>query len=73
MANLVKIMGNFMIASTIETFGEAYATLRKYDVEPSVFLEIMTNTLFAGTAHKNYGAIIAEERFSPPGFNCRWA
>jgi 3-hydroxyisobutyrate dehydrogenase-like beta-hydroxyacid dehydrogenase len=68
MANLVKIMGNFMIASTIETFGEAYATLRKYDVEPSVFLEIMTNTLFSGTAHKNYGAIIAEERFSPPGF-----
>ena len=68
MANLVKIMGNFMIASTIETFGEAFAMLRKYDVEPSAFLEVMTNTLFGGTAHRNYGAIIAEERYSPPGF-----
>jgi 3-hydroxyisobutyrate dehydrogenase-like beta-hydroxyacid dehydrogenase len=68
MANLTKIMGNFMIASTIESLGEAFATLRKYDVEPSAFLEVMTNTLFSGLAHKNYGAIIAEERYSPAGF-----
>jgi 3-hydroxyisobutyrate dehydrogenase-like beta-hydroxyacid dehydrogenase len=68
MANLVKIMGNFMIASMIESFGEAFATLRKYDVEPGAFLEVMTNTIFGGAAHKNYGAIIAEERYSPAGF-----
>jgi len=67
-ANLIKIMGNFMIASTIETFGEAFATLRKYDVEPETFLEVITNTLFSSPLHKNYGSIIAQERFSPAGF-----
>lgn len=68
MANLIKIMGNFMIASTLETMGEAFATLRKYEVEPETFLEVITNTLFSSPVHKNYGAIIAQERFSPPGF-----
>ncbi len=67
-ANLIKIMGNFMIASMIESFGEAFATLRSYDVEPDTFLEVMTNTIFTGPAHKNYGAVIANERYSPAGF-----
>jgi 3-hydroxyisobutyrate dehydrogenase-like beta-hydroxyacid dehydrogenase len=67
-ANLIKIMGNFMIASTLESFGEAFATLRKYNVEPDTFLDVLTNTLFGGAVHKNYGAIIAQERYSPAGF-----
>jgi 3-hydroxyisobutyrate dehydrogenase-like beta-hydroxyacid dehydrogenase len=61
-------MGNFMIASMIESFGEAFAALRSYDVDPAAFLEVMTNTIFTGPAHKNYGAVIANERYSPPGF-----
>ena len=68
MANLIKIMGNFMTASTIESFGEAFATLRKYGVKPETFLEVLTDTLFSGAVHKNFGAIIAQERYSPPGF-----
>jgi 3-hydroxyisobutyrate dehydrogenase-like beta-hydroxyacid dehydrogenase len=68
MANLIKIMGNFMIASTLESFGEALATLRKYDVPPETFLDVLTNTLFGGAVHKNYGSIIVQERYSPPGF-----
>jgi 3-hydroxyisobutyrate dehydrogenase-like beta-hydroxyacid dehydrogenase len=69
-ANAVKLCGNFMIASMLEAFGEAFATLRKADVAPQVFLEIM-NTLFASPVYGNYGRIIAEEKFEPAGFTLR--
>jgi 3-hydroxyisobutyrate dehydrogenase-like beta-hydroxyacid dehydrogenase len=66
-ANAVKLCGNFMIASMIETFGEAYATLRKANVAPHMFLDVM-NALFASPVYANYGRIIADEQFEPAGF-----
>jgi 3-hydroxyisobutyrate dehydrogenase-like beta-hydroxyacid dehydrogenase len=66
-ANAAKLCGNFMIASVLETFGEAFATLRKAGVEPRVFLEIM-NTLFASPVYAGYGRAIAEGKFEPAGF-----
>jgi 3-hydroxyisobutyrate dehydrogenase-like beta-hydroxyacid dehydrogenase len=66
-ANAVKLCGNFMLASMIEAFGEAFATLRKAGVETHVFLEIV-NSLFASPVYANYGRIIADERFEPAGF-----
>jgi 3-hydroxyisobutyrate dehydrogenase-like beta-hydroxyacid dehydrogenase len=66
-ANAVKLCGNFMIASVIEGFGETYATLRKANVAPHLFLDVM-NALFASPAYANYGRIIADEQFEPAGF-----
>jgi 3-hydroxyisobutyrate dehydrogenase-like beta-hydroxyacid dehydrogenase len=66
-ANTVKVCGNFMIASVLETFGEAFATLRKSGVDPKVFLEIM-NSLFASPVYAGYGGIIVNEQFDPAGF-----
>jgi 3-hydroxyisobutyrate dehydrogenase-like beta-hydroxyacid dehydrogenase len=67
-ANLFKIAGNFMIASAIETLGEAVALLRKGGVDPAVFVDVLTNTLFAAPVYKGYGAIIVGEKCDPPGF-----
>ena len=67
-ANIVKIAGNFMLASAIETMGEASALTKSYGVEPADLLNILTNTLFAAPAYKNYGAMIAEQRFEPAAF-----
>lgn len=67
-ANVVKIAGNFMLASAIETMGEAAALVGGYGVSPSELLDILTNTLFAAPADKTYGALIAEERYEPAGF-----
>lgn len=69
-ANAVKLCGNFMIASMLESFGEAFATLRKAAVEPGIFLEIM-NALFGSPVYLNYGRIIAGENFEPAGFGLR--
>jgi 3-hydroxyisobutyrate dehydrogenase-like beta-hydroxyacid dehydrogenase len=66
-ANALKLCGNFMIASMLESFAEAIAALRKSAVDPHVFLETM-NALFASPVYANYGRIIAEERFEPAGF-----
>jgi 3-hydroxyisobutyrate dehydrogenase-like beta-hydroxyacid dehydrogenase len=56
-----------MIASMIESLGEAYATLRKAGVAPEAFLEII-NTLMASPILALYGRIISREQFEPAGF-----
>lgn len=66
-ANAVKLCGNFMIVSAIESFGETFALLRKAGVAPQMFLDTM-NALFASPVYANYGRIIAEEQFEPAGF-----
>jgi 3-hydroxyisobutyrate dehydrogenase-like beta-hydroxyacid dehydrogenase len=63
----VKLCGNFMIATVLETFGETFAALRKAGVEPQVFLEVM-NALFASPVYAGYGRAIAAQKFEPAGF-----
>jgi 3-hydroxyisobutyrate dehydrogenase-like beta-hydroxyacid dehydrogenase len=70
-ANAVKIAGNFMIASAIETMAEATALTRAHGVSAREFLDVMTNTLFAAPVYKTYGGLIAEQRYSPPGFGMK--
>lgn len=66
-ANVAKVCGNFIIISAIQSFGEAYATLRKAGVAPQAFLEIM-NALLGSQVIGNYGRIIADKEFEPAGF-----
>lgn len=67
-ANVVKIAGNFMLAAAIESMAEASALTRAHGVGAAEFLELMTSTLFAAPAYQGYGKLIAEQRYSPPGF-----
>ncbi len=69
-ANIAKLCGNFMIVSAIEAFGEASATLRKAEVQPHMFLDVMT-ALFGSPVITNYGRAIVEETFEPAGFALR--
>jgi len=70
-ANVVKISGNFMLASMIESLGEAFALSGRYGVEPAQLLDILTNSVFPVPAYKIYGSIIANGNFEPPGFPLR--
>lgn len=67
-SNVVKIAGNFMLASAIEAMAEASTLTRAYGVEAGDFLEVMTSTLFSAPAYQGYGRLIAEQRYSPAGF-----
>ncbi len=67
-ANLVKLSGNFLLASTIEALGEAVALVSKAGIDPRAYVEFLTSTVFNVPAYKTYGALIAEGKFEPAGF-----
>ncbi len=67
-ASLVKLTGNFLIASVVESLGEAMALVSKAGVDKHEYLEILTSTLFGAPVYKTYGTLIADEQFQPPGF-----
>jgi 3-hydroxyisobutyrate dehydrogenase-like beta-hydroxyacid dehydrogenase len=67
-ANLVKISGNFMIASTLETLSEAMALVAKGGLDQHQYLDFLTSTLFAAPIYKTYGTLIADKKFKPAGF-----
>ena len=66
-ATAIKIANNFVLGCAIEAMGEGFSLVRKYGVVPEVFYDVMTDGLFASTAYKVYGKIIAEERYLPAG------
>ena len=67
-ANLVKLSGNFLMASAIEALGEAVALIGKAGIDRSLYVELLTSSIFNVPAYKTYGRLIAEGRFEPAAF-----
>jgi len=67
-ATLVKITGNFLITTVIESLGEAFALIKKSGVDPDKFLDLITGTLLSAPVYRTYGAMIAADNFEPVGF-----
>ena len=67
-ANVIKLAGNFLISTVIESLAEAMALVRKCGLDPNLFLEVVTGSLFAAPAYRNYGSMIAAGKFEPVGF-----
>jgi 3-hydroxyisobutyrate dehydrogenase-like beta-hydroxyacid dehydrogenase len=67
-ANLVKLSGNFLIASVIESLGEAMALVHKGGIDKHAYLDILTSTLFSAPVYKTYGGLLADGKFEPAGF-----
>jgi 3-hydroxyisobutyrate dehydrogenase-like beta-hydroxyacid dehydrogenase len=67
-ASLVKLSGNFLIMSVIETLGEAMALVNKAGIDKHQYLDILTSTLFGAPIYKTYGELIAGGQFEPAGF-----
>ncbi len=63
-ANVLKLMGNFMIAGAMELMAEAFALAEKNGVDPRVAYEMLTTTLFSGPIFRNYGAMILDRKFT---------
>jgi len=67
-ANVIKLAGNFLITTVIESLAEAFAFGRKLGVDPQTFLDVLTNSLFSAPIYRTYGNIIASDKFEPAGF-----
>ena len=66
-ANLIKLLGNVMTATTLEGLGEIVAVFRKRGLEPQPFIDIMTATMFGGRVHRIYGGKIVDDESYAPG------
>jgi 3-hydroxyisobutyrate dehydrogenase-like beta-hydroxyacid dehydrogenase len=67
-ANLVKLIGNFMLTVVVETLGEACAVAGKAGVDPLRVVELLTSSIFNAPPYRNYGPSVAAQRFQPAGF-----
>jgi 3-hydroxyisobutyrate dehydrogenase-like beta-hydroxyacid dehydrogenase len=67
-ANLVKLCGNFMILSAIESMAEAMTLAEKGGVQKTQLLEVLTGSLFDAPVFHNYGKTLVDGRFRPAGF-----
>ncbi|WP_102224627.1 NAD(P)-dependent oxidoreductase [Acidimangrovimonas sediminis] len=67
-ANLVKLCGNFMIMTAVESMAEAMTLAEKGGIERQALLEVLTGTLFGSPINKTYGEILVNDRFRPAGF-----
>ena len=66
--NLVKLSGNFLLASVIESLGEAMALIAKAGIDRRRYLDLLTSSLFDTPAYKLYGGLIATGQFGPAPF-----
>jgi 3-hydroxyisobutyrate dehydrogenase-like beta-hydroxyacid dehydrogenase len=68
-ANAVKIARNFLLATVIESLGEAFALATRSGVDAARFLEILTSTSLSAPAYKNYGKLMVERAYEPAQFS----
>jgi 3-hydroxyisobutyrate dehydrogenase-like beta-hydroxyacid dehydrogenase len=66
-ASAIKLANNLVLGCAIQAMGEAFSLVRKYDVQPQVLYDVMTEGLFSAPAYKVYGKIIVEEGYDRAG------
>jgi 3-hydroxyisobutyrate dehydrogenase-like beta-hydroxyacid dehydrogenase len=67
-ANLVKLSGNFLMASAIEALGEAIALVGKSGIDRNAYVDLLTATIFPAPAYQIYGKLIAAGTYEPAAF-----
>jgi hypothetical protein len=68
-ANAVKISVNFTILHALLAMAEGITLVESQDLDPSYFIELLSSTLFPGVVYAGYGSMMAERRYTPPGFS----
>ena len=69
-ANAVKVARNYLLATIIESLGEAFSLIEKAGVDPAVFFDIITRTSMNSPAYKNYGQMMLKNP-DHPGFSLK--
>jgi 3-hydroxyisobutyrate dehydrogenase-like beta-hydroxyacid dehydrogenase len=68
-AAAVKIARNFMLATVIESLGEAMALARKAGVSPARFLDIIAATSLGAPVVRSYGRQMVDGAYEPAQFS----
>jgi 3-hydroxyisobutyrate dehydrogenase-like beta-hydroxyacid dehydrogenase len=67
-ANTVKLAGNFLIATVLESLAEAIAFAGKSGMDRRALLDFLTSTLFDTPIYKTYGGLILGGNHDQVGF-----
>jgi len=68
LANVVKLSGNFLLSSVLESFAEAMAFARKQGIDMRALYDLFIATLFSSPVYKMYGGLIVAGKYEPAGF-----
>lgn len=67
-ANVAKLCTNFLIVSAIESMAEGIHLAKKSGVDATIWINMVTQTLFAAPVYINYSSLLLKELFQPAGF-----
>ncbi|WP_029089192.1 NAD(P)-dependent oxidoreductase [Brevibacterium album] len=67
-ANVVKVAGQVLIASAIQSLSEAVALAERGGLDAGTVVELFTSTITPGPVYSNYGGRIAAGEYTPAGF-----
>lgn len=67
-ANVVKVAGQVLIASAIQSMSEAVSIAERGGIDAGTVVELFTSTITPGPVYTNYGGLIASKKYTPAGF-----
>eukprot|EP01138_Halocafeteria_seosinensis_P005651 gb/GECG01005777.1/.p1 GENE.gb/GECG01005777.1/~~gb/GECG01005777.1/.p1 ORF type:complete len:359 (+),score=56.28 gb/GECG01005777.1/:1-1077(+) len=68
-ANVVKLCGNFLIGSAIESMGEALTLAEQNGLDRVQVMQMLNSTIFNCLIYKGYGQRVSERDHVPGGFS----
>ena len=66
-ATAIKLANNAVLGCAMVAMAEGFSLVRKYDVDPQVFQDVMTEGLFAAPAYKVYGQKMVDRSWDEVG------
>jgi 3-hydroxyisobutyrate dehydrogenase-like beta-hydroxyacid dehydrogenase len=65
-AHLTKVLGNFMLISSVELLAEALNVAHGAGMEPQALLTALTSSVFSAPFYANYGRMLVAQNFDAP-------
>lgn len=65
-AHLTKVLGNFMLISSVELLAEALNVAHSSGVEPEALLHALTSSVFSAPFYAGYGRLLVAQKFDGP-------
>jgi len=66
-ATAIKLANNMVLGCAMVAMAESFSLVRKYDVAPQVFYEVITEGLFSAPAYKGYGKTMVDQTYDNVG------
>ena len=66
--HIAKLAANILVLNTIEILSEVLTFTEQSGLDPHVFADAITSTMFAAPIFKTYGGILASGKLPDPGF-----